>query len=48
MIEIVYGCEDKRRSKPVMKGSRLETIERQIKNFQKREAIRTSIYKNYF
>ena len=33
MIEIEYGCVYKRRSKPVMKGSRLETIERQIKNF---------------
>ena len=39
MIEIEYGCVYKRISKPVMKGSRIEPIEKlekNTKNYQKR------------
>ena len=51
MIEIKYGCIYKRSSKPVMKGSRVETIEEARKEYT--ELLeegwkKTSIYKHYF
>jgi len=47
---ISYGCVYKRSSKPVMKGSRVETIEGARKEYKKllEEGWRkTSIYNNY-
>ena len=48
---ISYGCVYKRSSKPVMKGSRIETIEEARKEYKKllEEGWRkTSIYNSYF
>ncbi len=48
---ISYGCVYKRRSKPVMKGSRVETIEEARKEYKKllEEGWRkTNIYNSYF
>ena len=50
-IMISYGCVYKRSSKPVMKGSRVETIEGARKEYKKllEEGWRvTSIYNSYF
>ena len=50
-IMISYGCVYKRSSKPVMKGSRVETIEGARKEYKRllEEGWRkTSIYNNYF
>ena len=51
MMEIKYGCVYKRSSKPVMKGSRVETIEAARKEYE--ELLeegwkKTSIYNQYF
>ena len=48
---ISYGCFYKRSSKPVMKGSRLETIEAAIKEYAdllKEGWKKTSIFRSYF
>ena len=48
---ISYGCVYKRKSKPVMKGSRVETIKEARKEYKKllEEGWRkTSIYNSYF
>ena len=48
---ISYGCLYKRSSKPVMKGSRVETIEKARKEYKQllEEGWRkTSIIRNYF
>ena len=48
---ISYGCVYKRSSKPVMKGSRVETIEEARKEYKKllEEGWRkTNIYNSYF
>ena len=48
---VSYGCVYKRSSKPVMKGSRVETIEGARKEYKKllEEGWRkTSIYNSYF
>ena len=48
---ISYGCVYKRSSKPVMKGSRVETIEAAREEYQKLLAEgwkNTSIFKSYF
>ena len=50
-IEISYGCLYKRSSKPVMKGSRVESIEDARKEYQQllEEGWRkTSIFKSFF
>ena len=50
-IMISYGCVYKRSGKPVMKGSRVETIEEARKEYKKllEEGWRkTSIYNSYF
>tara|TARA_A100001388_G_scaffold258916_1_gene225810 strand:+ start:675 stop:923 length:249 start_codon:yes stop_codon:yes gene_type:complete len=50
-MEISYGCVYKRTSKPVMKGSRVESIEDARKEYKKLldEGWRkTSIFKSYF
>tara|TARA_A100001388_G_scaffold40947_1_gene26217 strand:+ start:290 stop:547 length:258 start_codon:yes stop_codon:yes gene_type:complete len=50
-IMISYGCVYKRSSKPVMKGSRIETIEAARKEYAEllREGWKkTSIFKSYF
>ena len=50
-IMISYGCVYKRSSKPVMKGSRIETIEQARKEYKKLldEGWRkTIIYNSYF
>ena len=50
-IEISYGCLYKRSSKPVMKGSRVETIEDARKEYQQlleEGWKKTSIFKSYF
>ena len=50
-IEISYGCIYKRSSKPVMKGSRVETIEdarKEYKQLLEEGWKKTSIYKSYF
>ena len=50
-IEISYGCLYKRSSRPVMKGSRVETIEEARKEYKQllEEGWRkTSIFKSYF
>ena len=51
MMEIEYGCVYKRSSKPVIKGSRVETIEQARKEYKEllEEGWRkTSIYNHYF
>ena len=50
MMEICYGCVYKKSSKPVMKGSRVETIEAARKEYK--ELLedgwkKTSIYNHY-
>ena len=48
---ISYGCVYKRSSKPVMKGSRVETIERAREEYEKLLAVgwkKTSIFNSYF
>ena len=48
---ISYGCVYKRSSKPVMKGSRVETVEEARKEYKKlleEGWQKTSIYKSYF
>ena len=48
---ISYGCVYKRSSKPVMKGSRVETIEKARKEYKellKQGWKKTSIVRNYF
>ena len=50
-MEISYGCVYKRSSKPVMKGSRVETIEDARKEYMQlleEGWKKTSIYKSYF
>ena len=50
-IMISYGCVYKRSSKPVMKGSRVETIENAREEYMKllNEGWRkTNIFKSYF
>ena len=50
-IEISYGCVYKRSSKPVMKGSRVETIENARKEYKQlieEGWKKTSIFRNYF
>ena len=50
-IEISYGCVYKRSSKPVMKGSRVETIEDARKEYKQLLDVgwkKTSIFKSYF
>ena len=48
---ISYGCLHKRSSKPVMKGSRVETIENARKGYKQlieEGWKKTSIFRNYF
>ena len=48
---ISYGCVNKRSSKPVMKGSRVETIEnarKEYKQLLEEGWKKTSIFRNYF
>ena len=48
---ISFGCVYKRSSKPVMKGSRVETIENARKEYKKlleEGWKKTSIFRNYF
>ena len=48
---ISYGCVYKRSSRPVMKGSRVETIEAAIKEYAellKEGWKKTSIFRSYF
>ena len=50
-IMISYGCLYKRSSKPVMKGSRVETIENARKEYKQlieEGWKKTSIFRNYF
>ena len=50
-IQISYGCVYKRSSKPVMKGSRVETIEAARKEYKKlldEGWQKTSIFRSYF
>ena len=50
-MEISYGCVYKRSSKPVMKGSRVETIEDARKEYKKlleEGWKKTSIFRSYF
>ena len=50
-MEITYGCVYKRSSKPVMKGSRVESIEDARKEYKKlleEGCQKTSIFKIYF
>jgi len=50
-IMISYGCVYKRSTKPVMKGSRVETIEnarKEYKQLLEEGWKRTSIFRNYF
>ena len=50
-MEIAYGCVYKRASKPVMKGSRVESIEDARKEYKKlleEGWKKTSIFKSYF
>ena len=50
-IMISYGCLYKRSSKPVMKGSRVETIETARKEYEellKEGWKKTSIFRSYF
>ena len=48
---ISYGCIYKRSSRPVMKGSRVETIEEARKEYKKLLEVgwrKTNIYNSYF
>tara|TARA_B100000886_G_scaffold323752_1_gene267811 strand:- start:176 stop:424 length:249 start_codon:yes stop_codon:yes gene_type:complete len=48
---ISYGCVYKRSSRPVMKGSRVETLEnarKEYKELLKKGWKKTSIFRNYF
>ena len=48
---ISYGCVYKRSSKPIMKGSRVETIEAARKEYKKlldKGWKKTSIFRSYF
>ena len=50
MMEIEYGCVYKRSSKPVMKGSRIEPIEKareEFKQLLEEGWKKTSIYNHY-
>ena len=50
-MEIAYGCVYKRVSKPIMKGSRVESIEDARKEYKKlleEGWKKTSIFKSYF
>jgi len=50
-MKISYGCVCKRSSKPVMKGSRVETIENARKEYKKlleEGWKKTSIFRSYF
>ena len=50
MMEIEYGCVYKKSSKPVMKGSRVETIEaarKEYKGLLEDGWKKTSIYDHY-
>ena len=50
-MEISYGCVYKRSSKPVMKGSRVETIEdarKEYKQLLEEGWKKTSIFKSFF
>ena len=50
-MEISYGCVYKRASKPIMKGSRVESIENARKEYKKlldEGWKKTSIFKSYF
>ena len=50
-IEIIYGCVYKRSCKPVMKGSRVESIEDariEYKRLLEEGWEKTSIFKSYF
>ena len=50
-IEISYGCLYKRSSKPVMKGSRVETIEdarKEYKQLLEEGWKKTNIFRSYF
>ena len=51
VMMISYGCVYKRASKPVMKGSRVETIEearREYKKLLEEGWRKTSIFRSYF
>ena len=51
LMMISYGCVYKRNSKPVMKGSRLESIEdarREYKKLLEEGWKKTNIFKRYF
>ena len=51
VMMISYGCVYKRSNKPVMKGSRVETIENAKKEYKKlleEGWKKTSIFKSYF
>ena len=51
VMMISYGCVYKRSNKPVMKGSRVETIENARKEYKKLVEEgwkKTSIFKSYF
>ena len=51
VMEIEYACVYKRSSKPVIKGSRIETLEKARKEYKQLLAEgwrKTSIYNNYF
>ena len=50
-MEISYGCVYKRSSKPVMKGSRVETVEaarKEYKELLNEGWKKTSIFNSYF
>ena len=50
-MEISYGCVYKRSSKPVIKGSRVESIEdarKEYKQLLEEGWRKTSIFKSYF
>ena len=50
-MQISYGCVSKRSSKPVMKGSRIETIEqarREYKELLEEGWKKTNIFNSYF
>ena len=50
-MQISYGCVYKRSSKPVMKGSRIETVESAREEYKKLLAEgwkKTSIFNSYF
>ena len=50
-IEISYGCVYKRSSKPVIKGSRVESIEdarKEYKRLLEQGWKKTSIFRSYF